>query len=133
MRHLNTRDSLTSLLCVVAISVVSWIGGCAGVPEKNTWIVVGTTTRDEVVKRYGQPDITQISGDGSVDTYWPASEHSIHPHIEIPTVQVAPLGNTTTQMKLIEPGLGRPITRERLPQEIRIRYDEQGIVQEVMP
>jgi hypothetical protein len=129
----NARDSLTRLLCIAAISLISWIGGCAGAPEEKTWIAVGTTTREEVVKRYGQPDIIQMSGEDSIVTYWPASARPIRPQMEIPTVQAGPSGTTTTQMTPIEPGLDRPDTQERPLQEIQIRYDAQGVVREVMP
>jgi hypothetical protein len=97
------------------------------------WIRVGTTSRDEIIKRYGQPDMIQMSGDGSIATYWPEPARSNQPPMEIPTVQAGPLGTTTTQMKPIEPGLGRTDTQKHPPQELRIHYDAQGIVQGVTP
>ncbi len=129
----NARDRLTRLLCIAAISLISSIGGCAGAPEETTWIAVGTTTKDEVVKRYGQPDMIQMSGEDSIVTYWPASARPIRPQMEIPTVQTGPSGTTTTQMTPIQPGFDRPHTQERPMQEIQIRYDAQGVVREVMP
>jgi hypothetical protein len=131
MRDLNTRDNLTRLLCIAAISLVSWIGGCAVASEKKTWIAVDTTTRDEVVKRYGQPDIIQMSSDGSIVTYWPTSVRLNQRRMEIPAVQPGPWGTTTTRIP-IEAGLDRPDTQEPRSQELRIRYDAQGVVREVV-
>lgn len=121
------------LLCIATISLLSWIGGCAGASGEKTWIAVGTTTRDEVVKRYGQPDIIRMSGGDSIATYWPASARPIRPQMEIPTVQAGPSGTTTTQITPIESGFDRPDQPERPVQEIQIRYDAQGVVREVMP
>lgn len=121
------------LLCIATISLISCISGCAGASGEKTWIAVGTTTRDEVVKRYGQPDIIQLSGEDSIVTYRPASARPMRPRMEIPTVQAGPSGTTSTQMSPIEPGFDRPDQPERPVQEIQIRYDAQGVVREVMP
>lgn len=133
MRDPNTRVRLLRLLGISAMSLLPWFGGCVGTPQEKSWIMVGMTTRDEVVTRYGQPDIVQMSSDGSMVTYWPRSVQPVQPRMEIPTVQAGPLGTTTTQMTPIEPGLDRTARQERPLQEIQIRYDAQGIVREVMP
>jgi hypothetical protein len=56
--------------------------------------------------------------------------------LEIPTAQAGPLGTVTTKMEPINPGLGtRPANgrlQERPKQELRIRYNAQGIVQELI-
>ncbi len=134
MKYLNHRDNVTWLLWIAVIGVSSWMGGCASAPEEKGWIVVGRTTQNEVVNRYGQPDIIQMTGDGSIVTYQPASvQQPIQPRLEIPTVQAGPFGTNTTQMKPVEPGLGRTDTNMHPQHEIKIRYDRQGVVQEVMP
>jgi hypothetical protein len=53
--------------------------------------------------------------------------------MEIPTFQAGPFGTNTTQMKSIEAGLGRSDKPTRPQQGIRIRYDADGIVRELMP
>jgi len=133
MNNLNAPGGLAWLRSLAVISLVLCFGGCANLSEDRPWIVVGTTTRDEIISRYGQPDIIQASGEGSIATYWPASVQSISPPIEIPMVQPGPLGTTTTQMKPIERRLGRTDQQARPLQPIRIHYDAQGIVREVMP
>ncbi len=57
------------------------------------------------------------------------------PRMEIPTVQAGPLGSATTKMEPINPGLGAGPTngslQKRPEQELHIRYNAQGIVQEL--
>lgn len=129
----NTRNRITPLLCIGTLSVTLWIGGCAGISREQPWIEVGTTTRAEVLNRYGEPDIIQKTRDGFVATYWGASVQPNQPRMEIPTFQAGPLGTNTTQMKSIEPGLGRSDMTKRPPKELHIRYDAEGIVRELMP
>ena len=133
MNNLNTPGGLAWLRSLAVISLVLCFGGCANLFEDRPWIVVGTTMRDEIISRYGQPDMIQASSEGSIATYWPASVRSISPPIEIPMVQPGPLGTTTTQMKPIERGPGQTGRHARPQQTIRIRYDARGIVREVMP
>lgn len=113
-----------------------WITACATVSEQTSWIQVGKTTKAEVVARYGEPDLVQRSADGSVATYRPTASKRPSPSLQIPTVQPGPLGTTTTTMKPIEPGLGAEDAttgrHEWIRKEIRIRYDAQDIVQEVL-
>ena len=112
------------------------IGACATVPGAEEWIKVGQTTKVEVVERYGQPDFVMASGEGETATYRPRDPRSAAPRMEIPTMQAGPLGSATTKMEPINPGLGtRPTNgspQKRLEQELRIRYNAEGIVQELI-
>ena len=109
-------------------------GSCNhGQIREQPWIEVGTTTNAEVLNRYGEPDLIQQVGDGFIATYRGASVQPSRPRMEIPTFQAGPFGTNTTQMKSIEPGLGRSDTTTRPQQEIRIRYDAEGVVRELMP
>ena len=93
------------------------------------------TTKDEVIARYGQPDLVIASPGGDTAVYRPTASGPSIPRVEIPTVQAAPSGKTMTRMQTIDPGLrARDLNREteeRLQCEIRIRFDAQGIVQEL--
>lgn len=133
MSDVDTRNIITPLLWVVASSLALWVGGCANVAQEQPWIEVGTTTNAELLDRYGEPDLIQKVGDGYIATYRGASVQPSQPRMEIPTFQAGPFGTNTTQMKSIEPGLGRSDTTTRPQQEIRIRYDAEGIVRELMP
>ncbi len=93
---------------------------------------VGKTTKSEVIAQYGEPDLVlNLAGQGGeTATYRPVA---VSPSIQVPTAQAGPLGTTTTQTRTIEPGLGGSDKAARRPQkEIRIRYDAQGIVQDVL-
>lgn len=133
MSNVDTRNTITPLLWVAMSSLALWVGGCASVVEERPWIEVGTTTKAEVLNRYGEPDLIQQVGDGFIATYRGASVQPSQPRMEIPTFQAGPFGTNTTQMKSIEPGLGRSDKTTRPQQEIRIRYDADGIVRELMP
>jgi hypothetical protein len=112
------------------------VGACASVPDQGEWIKIGQTTREEVVKRYGQPDLVMASGEGEIAIYRPSSPKQATPRMEIPTAQAGPLGTMTTKMEPVNPGVGaRPTNgnlQERPEQELRIRYNAQGIVQELI-
>lgn len=109
---------------------------CAAVPQQNDWITVGQTTRDEVVEAYGQPDLVMVTAEGEAVVYRPRDVGRSTPPMEIPTVQAGPLGTTTTRMEPIKSGTGASanggMSRRKLERELRIRYDGQGIVQEVI-
>lgn len=136
MTDSHKRLLLSSFLSSLGVSCLIWIAACATVSEQTSWIQVGKTTKAEVVARYGEPDLVQRSADGSVATYRPTASKRPSPSLQIPTVQPGPLGTTTTTMKPIEPGLGAEDAttgrHEWIRKEIRIRYDAQGIVQEVL-
>lgn len=111
------------------------LSACATVPEEQDWIKIGQTTREEVVEQYGQPDFVMASDEGDTVIYRPRDQKQAPPQMQIPTVQAGPLGTATTRMEPVNPGLGnKPANgrRERPAQELRIRYDARGIVQEVI-
>lgn len=112
------------------------VGACASVPDQGDWIKVGQTTRGEVIKRYGQPDLVMASKEGEIEIYRPRDSSRPTPQMQIPTVQAGPLGTTTTKMEPVNPGLGgRPMNGglgERPERELHIRYNSQGIVQELI-
>ena len=110
-------------------------GACVTVADETNWILVGVTTRDEVVRQYGPPDLLVVSQEGETATYRPARSERPTPRIEIPEMQAGPGGQQTTRMQQIKPGLGAGTISagtRRPPHEIRIRYDSRGVVQEVM-
>jgi hypothetical protein len=99
--------------------------------DRISWIQIGKTTKSEVVAQYGEPDLVLNERDGETVTYRPLPRPS--PSIQVPTAQAGPLGTSRTQTQTIEPGLGRNDQAARRPQkEIRIRYDAQGVVMDVM-
>jgi hypothetical protein len=114
------------------LSLPVWLVACAETSaDRTAWIQVGKTTKSEVVSRYGEPDMVLKEQGGETVTYRPARQPS--PSIQVPTAQPGPFGTMTTQNRTIEPGLGTNDQAARRPQkEIRIYYDAQGIVQEVM-
>ena len=142
MRNLRARFALCSILYSfpMTLAVLGLLAACASAPDHPTpdhpdWIRVGVTTKDEVIQRYGQPDMVIASPGGSTAVYRPTASGQSAPRVEIPTVQAGPLGSATTRMQPVNPGLGAndmtAKTKERLRSEIRIRYDAQGIVQEL--
>lgn len=116
--------------------ILVFVSACTSVPDQGEWIKIGQTTREEVVKRYGQPDLVMASKEGETEIYRPTKLGRSTPKMEIPTVQAGPLGTTTTKMEPVNPGVGaRPTNgnlQERPEQELRIRYNAQGIVQELI-
>ncbi len=120
---------------VSTMAVLGLFTACVSTPDHEQWIRVGATTKDEVITRYGQPDWVNASPQGDTAVYRPTASGSSAPRIEIPIAQAGPFGSATTRMQPIDPGLGAKDlngkTRERLRKEIRIRYDDRGIVQEL--
>lgn len=116
----------------IILAMLGILTGCVSPPDHQDWIRVGATTKKEVIERYGPPDMVVASPGGDIAVYRPIASA---PGIEIPTAQVGPLGTTVTSMQRIDPGLGaQDLNRKRtgpLRKEIRIRYDSQGIVQEL--
>jgi len=143
MTDSSTPSSFSILLSCLGSCWLLWMAGCAsGVDQTQSgadqaqWIRVGMTTKQEVVARYGEPDFVEMRADGAVATYRPTASKQSAPRVEIPTVQPGPFGTATTKMQPVEPGLGAEDVaggkHARIRKEIRIRYDAQGIVQEVM-
>jgi hypothetical protein len=124
-------------LLFVSLNAVALVSACAGVSDQKDWIKVGETTREDVVARYGQPDLIMASeGGGETAIYRPRDPRPASPQVQIPTVQAGPLGTVTTKTEPVKPGLGTRPTNSgvegRPEQELRIRYDARGIVQEVI-
>ncbi len=134
----RSRRILLSRLHLLLISwaVLVLVGACAEVPAQKDWIKTGVTTREEVVKRYGQPDLVMASDEGETAIYRPRDPKRPTPQVEIPTMQAGPLGTVTTRMEPVKPGLrngsGNGKQQERPEQELRIRYNAQGVVQEII-
>ena len=132
MRQSPSRGHSTVAFLPSLLLSVPWLFmACAEMSvDRTSWIQVGKTTKAEVVAQYGEPDLVLADSNGETVTYRPVVAR---PSIQIPTAQPGPLGTTTTQTQTIEPGLGKNDKTSRRPQEeIRIRYDAQGIVQDVM-
>jgi len=115
-------------------AVLCLIAACATAPDTGDWIKVGETTREDVVKRYGQPDLIIASGQGELATYRPWNPDQMPPRVEIPTAQMGPAGMPTTKMQPVNRGPGSPNGgfQDRPAQGLQIRYDTHGIVQEII-
>lgn len=111
------------------------IGACTVVPDQKDWITIGHTTREEVVARYGQPDVVIATSGGETVIYRPRDSGVSPPPVQIPTIQAGPLGTVTTKTETMNSGINtRPMNgklQDRPAQELRIHYDAQGIVQEL--
>ncbi len=126
------------LLSRIHLLLISWgvlvlVGACAEVPAQKDWIKTGETTREEVVKRYGQPDLVMASEDGETAIYRPKDPKRSAPKVEVPTMQAGPFGTATTRMEPVNMGPGSGKQQERPEQELRIHYNAQGVVQEIIP
>jgi hypothetical protein len=111
------------------------IGACTAVPDQKDWITIGHTTREEVVARYGQPDVVIATSGGETVVYRPRDSGVSPPPVQIPTIQAGPLGTVTTKTEPMNSGINTRSTNGKLQnrpaQELRIQYDAQGIVQEL--
>lgn len=130
----RSNSSTSALAYLIGLSVL--VGACAAVPDQGEWIKIGQTTRDEVVERYGQPDLVMAAEGGETAIYRPRDRGRSATTVEIPRAQAGPFGTSTAKMEPINPGSGaRPMTggpEEGPKQELRIRYNSQGIVQELI-
>ncbi len=137
MRLVRTGIILRSFVqaFLPAVALLGLLTACVSAPDHPDWIRVGVTTKDEVITRYGQPDWVIASPEGDTAVYHPTTSISSVPRLEIPIALAGPFGAATTGMQSIDPGLGvkdlNGKTRERLRKEIRIRYGDQGVVQEL--
>ena len=120
---------------VLTLGLLGVLASCASSPDQHDWIRIGVTTKDEVIARYGQPDLVMAAPGGDTALYRPTASGASIPRLEIPTAQAGPFGAPTTRMQSIDPGLGaKDLDRDAkvlLEREIRIRYDARGVVQEV--
>lgn len=137
MRNVRARAILCSLVFSfpLTLGVFGLLVACVSAPNHPDWIRVGVTTKDEVIQRYGQPNWVIASPDGDTAVYRPTVSKPSAPRLEIPTAQAGPFGTSTTRMQPIDPGLGaknlNTNTKELLRREIRIRYDDRGVVQKL--
>jgi hypothetical protein len=136
MQWLNNNLLFCLQFLLISFGTLVVVGACAVVPDRMDWIKIDQTTRGEVVERYGQPDLVKVSEEGEIAIYRPRNPIGSAPRLEIPTVQAGPLGTMTTKMEPINPGLGTRSPngnlQERPEQELRIRYNARGIVQELI-
>lgn len=114
-----------------------FLTGCAagqsGQHQHASDIEIGTTTKADVLKRYGAPDFVQMLPDGEIATYRPDTSSQAKPTVSVPTIQAGPVGMMTTQSQTVEPGLGKNTRSSSRPQtELQIRYDQQGVVRELI-
>ena len=120
---------------LLTLGVLGFLAACASSPDHQDWIRIGVTTKDDVIARYGQPDLVMAAPGGDTAIYRPTGSGASVPRLEIPTAQVGPFGAATTRIQPIEPGLGArdwsTEAKEQLRREIRIRYDARGVVQEL--
>jgi hypothetical protein len=141
IKEINMKCLRKNAMSRLQFLFISWgalvlIGACAAVPDQEDWIKIGRTTRDEVVERYGQPDLVMVAEGGETAIYRPSDRGRSATKVEIPRVQAGPLGTSTVKMEPINRGSGTRSTsgslQERPEQELRIRYNTQGIVQELI-
>ena len=91
-----------NLLSRLQLPLISWgalvlVGACAAVPDQGNWIKIGQTTREEVVKRYDQPDFVRTSEEGETAIYLPRDPGRSTTKMEIPTMQAGPPGTLSTK------------------------------------
>jgi hypothetical protein len=120
---------------------ISWgflaiLCACAFVPHQSEWIAVGHTTREEVIDAYGEPDLVMTATEGETVVYRSRAVGHSSAHMEIPTAQAGPRGMVATKMEPVVRGYGSTSSDEGLrgrpDRELRIRYDAQGIVRELI-
>ncbi|MBY0249205.1 MAG: hypothetical protein K2Q17_16215 [Nitrospiraceae bacterium] len=120
---------------------ISWgflvlLSACAFAPHQNEWIIVGHTTREEVVEAYGEPDLVMTAAEGETVVYRPRAVSHSRPPMEIPKAQAGPRGLVATKMEPIVRSYGSISAdgglRGRSDREMRIRYDAHGVVQELI-
>ena len=140
-KGLRMRWLRITIMSRLQLLLLSWgalvlVGACAAAPDQKDWIQIGKTTREEVVERYGQPDLVRADEEGEIAIYRPRDPSRPAPRLEIPTAQAGPLGTVTTKIEPVSPGLdtgqANADRQKRPEQELRIRYNAQGIVQELI-
>jgi len=121
--------------CSLWATVFLLLASCAHQSVPHRPVKIGVTTKAEVVEQYGDPDLVVESPTGDIATYRFGSRRRAFPRVEIPTAQAGPLGATATKMETIQPGLGNQPSAAGRPTKggFQIRYDRQGIVQELLP
>jgi hypothetical protein len=126
------RNSI--MACILLLGLL--VPACTTVSKPSDWIRVGSTTKEEVTRQYGEPDFVRDSPEGEIATYRPRPEGSPPQSVRVPVVQPGPLGSMTTREQSIEPGLGVKRqsvgAQERPDKEFRIQYDAKGVVRAVI-
>jgi len=119
----------------IGISCLILMVGCATPPSDKSWLRIGVTRNEAVIKHYGEPDLVQASAEGDLVLYRAAAATPAST-VDVPTFQPGPSGTMVTKSNPIEPGLGAKHvsagTDERPQKDMRIRYDSYGIVREVL-
>jgi hypothetical protein len=123
-------------LALITVGVLVSFDACATAADHESWIHIGLTTKDEVIQRYGEPDLAIASPDGETVTYRPTASGRPPSLPEIPTAQTGPVGPILSQVQRINPGLGSTPMDAGAPtrpnRQMRIRYDARGIVRELL-
>ncbi|MGA6828412.1 hypothetical protein ACO9S2_12450 [Nitrospira sp. NS4] len=133
----KARWPFSLIVCCIGIGCLMGLSSCATDADRSSWIQIGVTTKDEVIERYGQPDMVRLSSEGETATYRPVASLPASPPPPVAqVVEAGPEGKMTFTSRPVIRGLGaRHVaagTQDRPGREIRIRYDARGIVQEVL-
>jgi hypothetical protein len=109
------------------------LASCATQSKPSDWIKIGSTTRDEVVDQYGEPDFIRSAASREIATYRSGPARQTSQQVEIPVAQAAGVsGGVTTRSHAIERGLGARNLgtgiRARPTKEFWVQYDENGVV-----
>lgn len=116
--------------------LLTLLSACAFVPHQTEWIIVGHTTREELIDAYGEPDLVIAAAEGETVVYRSINLIRSAPPSEIPTAQVGPRGTMVPKMEPVVRGYGSISPdgglRGRPDRELRIRYDAYGIVREII-
>lgn len=114
-----------------------FLASCATHSKPSKWIKVGSTTRDEVVEQYGEPDLIRSSADGEIETYRLRLELQPRLPIYVPVAEAGGENATIrTRDQPIEHGLGaRGVgagSQARPEKEFEVRYDVNGVVRSLI-
>lgn len=131
----TARSCRSARFSCLGIACLLWLSSCVTGGDQTSWIRIGVTTKDEVVKRYGEPDMVRMSSEGETATYSAAFSPPTVPPPMVQAVEPAPEGKMTFKPQPVVRGLGaRNVaagTQNRPGREIRIRYDTRGVVQDL--
>jgi hypothetical protein len=126
------RNSI--MACILLLGLL--VPACTTVSKPSDWIHVGSTTKEEVIREYGEPDSVRDSPEGEIATYRPRREGPPPQPVRVPVAQPGPLGTVTMREQPIEPGLGAKGqgagAQERPDKEFRVQYDAKGVVRAVI-
>ena len=104
---------------LLTFSLLGFLAACVSSPDPQDGIRIGVTTKDEIIARYGQPDVLMSDPGGDTAIYRAPDSDASAP----------------TPMQPIAQGLGATYlgngAKERVSNEVHIRYDARGVVQEL--